>query len=518
MATQAATGTVYQVTLRAARAIAASAAALCIISAPGLVNANDSPVETDISAAPPPRIVVFDQVADVPARVIDATGRELPLTGLGTRPTDDGLEVFVPRLPPGRFVIEAGDQRRILEISSIPGSTFDQPGPATRPVSPMILAGSFFLVGAAASWALRRRRLLAGGALILTVTGAAAAIISLGAGSGQFSGDPCLLEPPSAGTAYQCLSRHVSGVYFTAGTMAAVTELDRISASGVSEWQAVCHEVAHLLGEISWKDGQGNEELVRSGSVNCSFGYFHGILAAMGSYLPDTEVATGIGRLCQLASQHIGSQTESECAHGAGHSAMWRTNGDLPRAYQICTDSGVKLEECLSGATMEWSVIRKAAGGDARQLPEPRVESALELCRPPWGTPTPFCAEAAVFGVDTFEELTSVAELCLEMPPPGAQDCAALVAKQSAFLVPSLSSDHLSFTELLAFCDLLEGIGDSGCVREVAYGLMFTTRDVARVKLFCDQTGTRKILCLDGIERLRQYVTLTGDTSFPDLD
>jgi hypothetical protein len=489
-----------------------------ILGFTGPVAAGDSPTgAADQAAVRPPRIVLFEGMAPTSARVLDVHGRELPLTGAGTRVAADGVEVFVPRLPPGRFVVEAGGQRRVLEISGVGGLMLEPPEPPARPVAALALVVSLVAAGAAAAWVLRGHRARSGAVVALTAVAAAAVLMSFGSGPERFPGDPCLVEPPDVGTAYQCLSRHVSGVYFAEGTSAAVAELDRIAASGVPEWQSTCHEVAHLLGEISWKAGQDSRELVRAGSVNCSFGYFHGILEAMGSYLPDDEVAGEAGRLCQLAVQHFGPQSTSECSHGVGHAAMWRTNGDLPRAYRICDESGVSLEECRSGAAMEWTLVKENAAGDPRQLPEPRVASALELCRPPWGTPTPMCAEAAVFGMGVLDDLTGVVELCREMEPGDARACAGLVANQSVILRAPAGTQFLSPAELSAVCDLLADIDGGSCMRNIAYGLLFTVRDLSYVEEFCTQVGDRLNACLEGIEQVRRYVERTGDTSFPDL-
>jgi hypothetical protein len=472
----------------------------------------------------PPRVVVLDGV-EVPdlseVRLVDAAGREVPLTGEGVVREGSRILVQPPRLPAGAYTVSFPGGSRLVEVGSPqPTRTAD----SSERGSVLVYLPLLGLVPAAALFVVRRRRI---GLLVATVSVASTGLLALAwAPSGDRvlpQGDPCLGSPDLTA----CATGHVVAVLEDFGPRRAVEELVRLSSAEGSPWSRVCHEPAHELGIRTWLASGVLEDAVAAGTTACSLGYVHGLLQAMGTYLDDGAFPSAARGLCDglderyRAGNLVGSVTDGPstllgCHHGVGHAAMWRFNEDLSAAMPVCAGFALpeQQEECRVGAVMEWVYAsqRAARSGVMADRPSPQVSTPVELCLPPVGVLSPGCVEGAVTAVGP-DGVEAARNWCLdhsEILPACVQSLARrMVQMDLANVSPFLASAG-------EFCTSLGGAFPAGeCANRFGYMLLFLSRDLGRVEAFCAGLPADQLNgCRAGFEQVLEYARKTGDSSF----
>lgn len=275
------------------------------------------------------------------------TGRPVPLTGTGTEATGSATRIFLPQLPLGEYHLDTDLGRStIIVTSSSSGATEAPPTPAseTPGAGRLILAMSVaaaILVGVS----MRRRRglaVLASGTLL-----AAGAGVALAFGAGQPTQVNALATSTQACTGVDCKVQDLIAVYDTGGTRA-------LHAALVADKDPYCHQAAHEVGFELWRRDGDVDLAVERMSAACEYGLIHGTAEAMAVFASDQEFPELIEEFCYRGT---GPAMQQLCLHGAGHATIWRTNGDLEAAYELC-EQMPRVEgtyECHGAAVMEWA-------------------------------------------------------------------------------------------------------------------------------------------------------------------
>jgi len=507
---------------------------VAVVAAAVLVGGAGSPVHAQAvdpvgaNGAYSPRVVVIDgEHSEV--RLVDDLGTVIPLTAPGAERRDGTTRVNLPRLPEGRYRIEhPGGAEEILVGEPATATTGDAAG--TRPLTGVtgiaLLSVAVLVAALAAALAYRGRRRVAGAVLLLGGVG----VVSLLLLPDPSEADPC------AGIAMhdeqqQCFREHLSTVLERDGLAAAVARLEDLVAVNGSPWALTCHETAHYLGEIGWRTVAGVKDVVDAGTVDCSFGFFHGALESMGTYGTDEHFPQSIREMCSLLEERFSlagdanTPASGECYHGAGHAAMWRYGQRLSAAASACDVFRVtggdtwRREECLGGAVMEWVYARERAEkfGTADDLPEPRVTNTMELCAPPYGELSAGCVEGALTGT-TYTAFPAAVSWC-RTNPDFAETCALVLARKMMFWITGGQTDALP--ALVELCDNFAGTSAARrCPANVGYMHLFLIRDYPAAKAVCDAfDADRAATCREGIREVYRYAARIGDKSYgPEPD
>ncbi|MBU6202158.1 MAG: hypothetical protein KJS90_09225 [Acidobacteria bacterium] len=475
----------------------------------------------------PPRVVRVDGVTGVdgPVRLVDADGRDVPLTGDLSSLSGDVLSVYPPRLPAGTYSVEYPGGSHAFTV----GSPLPEVASPARSGGLLWLLPLVALVPAALLLARPRRTgaRLAGLAVAALGLAAAGGLFVLVGSSGRAlpQGDPCLNRQDLTA----CATGYVVGVLDDFGPQIATGELVRLSGASGSAWARICHEPAHELGIRTWKTTGSLEEAVAAGTTSCSLGYVHGLLQAMGTYLDDEEFPPAARALCDGLDERYrdgdlvdgagagnGPSTLLGCHHGVGHAAMWRFNEDLRRAAPVC--SGFSLaeqqEECRVGAVMEWVYAsqRAARSNSPQDRPSPQVGRPVELCLPPLGVLSPGCVEGAVTAVGP-DDVAATAGWCKEHPEVLAA-CVQSLARRMVQM--DLSRVAPLLDAVPGFCSSFgESYPAEDCAERFGYMLLFLSRDRARTDEFCASLSEPLATgCVRGVDKVLEYAAQIGDDSF----
>jgi len=335
-------------------------------------------------------------------KLTDDNGRVIPMTGEQARKDAEALLVFPPKLGKGTYSLSYPGGVETIVVGK-PQTPTEVNEPKSDPKLNPWLLGLPPLVLAAALYMTKRRRL---GALALVVAlgvplvGNLLPEIDLNSAT-----DPC----PPAGyyvseDIYECMTTYMQTLVLQEGVAAAMSRLELLSERDEGDWDLRCHGLSHDIGAYGWKTELDPETLVDSGTLSCNFGYFHGILETMGTYVTDEKFSETALLVCDRLVERFSVSPDGigarDCAHGVGHAVMWRHNGNLTRAAPVCETlkNLVWVEECRAGAVMSWVFARDAAvdNGRPQDAPEPAVSTTLELCAPPYGAPTKGCVEGAL--------------------------------------------------------------------------------------------------------------------------
>lgn len=107
-----------------------------------------------------------------------------------------------------------------------------------------------------------------------------------------------------------------------------------------------CHDVAHQLGK-GFRDAFGDDAVV-PGNEWCSYGYYHGLMQAVGEANPAGLVAYA-GKLCS----QIENTPTPDCMHGLGHAA-YTSLGSIAEAMSVCEEvRGNFARTCADAVLME---------------------------------------------------------------------------------------------------------------------------------------------------------------------
>lgn len=182
-----------------------------------------------------------------------------------------------------------------------------------------------------------------------------------------------------------CYRAYFAGLLETVGATAAVTEIEALAAT--DDYVANdCHQVAHDLGNAAADFYPTLGEALAEGGAACWSGYYHGVVEARLSDIPDAELAAAVPTLCSEAAEERYSFTHYNCMHGLGHGLMLRGEADLFATLDVCgtLPDAWEAESCVSGAFMENIVTAQhgdpaAVSGDDLLYPctAPAIEGAL---------------------------------------------------------------------------------------------------------------------------------------------
>lgn len=485
--------------------------------------AEEDPFLTDDS---PPRVVQIDAPSGE-ARLFDAQGVEIPLTGRGTEQVDGSIALYPPRLPSGIYTVRHTGGETTLTVGS--PQEIDEIATASAPQESRSLVWLLVLIPLGPAILLLAGRRWRAGTLALLASATVVGLLTL-AGSNAprgviVQGDPC--AGVDSAKIRSCATKYVLDVLATNGPLPASQELSRLAGSPASQLASVCHEVAHALGTRTWLLTRSVDETIAAGSTDCSLGYVHGLLEVLGTYLDDETFPSAAKKACdglddlyrtgRLAGQTTNGPTSLlGCHHGAGHAAMWRFNEDLTKALPVCAgfDQAPQQEECRVGAVMEWvyaSQRAQASGRDADR-PLPQVSQPVELCMPPLGVLSSGCIEGAITAVAAPDiEVTRL--WCVEHPDVlGA--CVQSLARRMVQI--ELSQKIPVLNDVASFCSSLSGAFPAAeCADRFGYMLLFLSRDMPRTQKLCDSLpGDQATGCRRGIATVLEYAEKVGDSSF----
>lgn len=457
-------------------------------------------IELSLSRAPDPGSV----------RVLDDSGVEVPLTGEGFSFADGTLTVYPPRLPVGlyRVVHPGGEQEVLVGEPPFPGL----PEPSTqRPL------WHWLLLGAAIPGVLLLirpgRRLLGLPFLGMALLGGVFLLSGAGGEVQVTKGDPCVLSSGAS----DCASDYILGVFSSQGPDVASAELRRLSGTANSSWASICHEIAHDLGSLTFRTSMDHVGSVSSGFTDCSLGYVHGVLEAMGTYLDDDSFPAAAVEACKRVDELFLSEGGSlfGCHHGVGHAAMWRFNESLQPAAEVCDlfDMPRQQEECKVGAVMEWVYAdqRAQVSGRNADAPLPRVESTLELCAPPIGDLSEGCVEGALTSVGK-SGVVDAASWCDDNRAV-LEACMRSLARRVVQI--DLSEGGTYLDDPMSFCSAFADDARGLCAMQVGYMHLFLSRSRSAAAKVCESFPVEfAARCREGNDQVLEYAAAIGDGSF----
>jgi hypothetical protein len=154
---------------------------------------------------------------------------------------------------------------------------------------------------------------------------------------------------------FQTLKARTQRVLATAGTAAALTELDTAIQTDPANL-GVCHAVAHDLGHAALARAQGDAAAVLNARNDvCGGGFLHGVVEAkLGSS----------GAIEEDILQVCAPNQDGSCLHGVGHGVTFAANGDVDKAMDMC-DLVAHLEQggrCAEGMMMQLWLSDSLAG------------------------------------------------------------------------------------------------------------------------------------------------------------
>lgn len=328
--------------------------------------------------------------------VDDLTGRVIALRGVENTP--EGSSLVLPQLPVGTFTVETGSGRAVLRIIPEAGTPIELDQPDGR-VVPLLLSTAVLLLVLALVLRIRgRTRLLA---LTLLPLAGAPLLYDDQEPQAVSSWESCAayLTPEPRETELlrrNCKVRFLLGMLGEDGTGAAAVETYMRQAT-----DPVCHEVAYLVGFYFSRTNTDPLVAARALLPGCDDGMAHGVLEALSLFNDDEKFLQITAELCD---RFPGGVMRRTCSHGLGHAMLWRTNGDLGKAHDLCMrtadlreggqteafarkvlpvtdDVFSHRDECLSASIMEWAdrwEFERRVGRPGSLLPE--LEEPMDVC------------------------------------------------------------------------------------------------------------------------------------------
>lgn len=371
--------------MNARRNAAAKALLGMLIAVAGALTLSNSALAEETSVSyeeyEVPQNVELPVGARSPVRLVDdLTGLDVPLAGSGETTNGDRLSISIPQLPPGKFTASWPGGELHIEVLDEKGTRFAY---ASRgedgdplPYHLLVLATG----GAGAIWLTARRKkkaafLVVAGSLML---GSATWLLGTETKPvyGQAAWDACGLEQKEEiklNCKVETLLDHIES-----GRFAELREL--VAANR----DPACHEVTHRASFHTWRLTR-DKNLAKSLLIpGCDDGLIHGIAESMATFTSDDKLATEILDFCTGAEEDFQMRA---CLHGGGHATIWRTNGDILRAWEICkeipTDAVADYnasEECMGSSVMEWSDRWSAGARKGTSTVTPKMSEPMELC------------------------------------------------------------------------------------------------------------------------------------------
>lgn len=466
----------------------------------------------------PPRVLevpgVPTGIDPVEVRLVDAGGVGIPLTGDAAVLAGGVLKVYPPRLPVGEYRLLYPGGEQAVTVGDPPFPALDgSSGESGTPLWVYLLLGAG--VPALALLTRPRRRLLAVPLFGMSLLGAVLLFTGGSDAAPASQGDPCAL----ADLVEDCASEYVLGLFESEGPNVASEELRRLSGAEDSRWASICHEIAHDLGSRTFRVSLDPKESISFGFTDCSLGYVHGVLEAMGTYLSDEEFPVAVVDACSRLDELFlpeGAQSIFGCHHGVGHAAMWRFNESLESAMPVCDrfDLPRQREECKVGAIMEWVYAdqRATVSGRPQDAPLPRVASPLELCEPPLSDLSEGCVEGALTSVNK-QGVEGSAQWCSENPSV-IEACLRSLARRVVQI--DLSEGGSFLEQPMSFCGLFaDEATRENCAMQVGYMHLFLSRSVSAAGKVCNAFPSGLVTrCREGNDQVRKYAESLGDGSF----
>ncbi len=124
-----------------------------------------------------------------------------------------------------------------------------------------------------------------------------------------------------------------------------------------------CHGLAHILGEITYKQYKEGEKFsLDEDTLYCDFGFWHGFMGELAK--SNKNNPKEVKKFCQFVSSQLSnsaSSVESSCYHGVGIGSiedppdikLWgNTDAIIGQSTKLCeviSDNGSQLSSCISG-------------------------------------------------------------------------------------------------------------------------------------------------------------------------
>lgn len=310
----------------------------------------------------------------------DLTGLEVPLTGKGVVSTSGRISIVIPQLPTGGFTVSWPGGKLFVDVLDAGEKRFDyvtrQEQDAPNYYYLLVLAVGLPI----GIWLLVRKRKAAAS---LVCIGAAILSSALWLSTsetpplyGQLAWDVCDMEQQldiQINCKVENILDHISN-----GEFAMLKELVATNKD------PACHEAAHRASFHTWRTTR-DAELAKSILIpGCADGLIHGIAESIATFTSDKDLVKVLLDFCTSAKEQFQIRA---CLHGAGHATIWRTNGDILRAWDICKEMPPVVppdinvyDECLGSSVMEWS----DRWGDGNRRGEvmvwPKVKEPMEIC------------------------------------------------------------------------------------------------------------------------------------------
>lgn len=141
-----------------------------------------------------------------------------------------------------------------------------------------------------------------------------------------------------------------------------------------------CHADAHWLGEEIARAGMPYEEAYRIPFADCRYGFYHGALSANLESLDFDGVRAGLNEYCAYFGDPLLDPSQ-ECIHVTGHFLVDRSDGDVRKALDACTEYAVpaSYERCVAGVIMQLIFLMTYSA----EVPEAEAEAYAEKV---WGS------------------------------------------------------------------------------------------------------------------------------------
>lgn len=310
----------------------------------------------------------------------DLTGLEVPLTGVGETTTAGRISITVPQLPTGWFTISWPGGELAVEVLDAGEKRFDyvtRQGQSDSNRHHLLVLG----VGLPAGLWLLSRKKKAAAALVFVATVVLTSALWLSTSEprplyGQLAWDACDMEQQEdikINCKVESILDHVNN-----GEFAMLTELIATNKD------PACHEATHRASFHTWRLTRDVELAKSMLLAGCADGLIHGIAESIATFTPDKDLAKVLLDFCTSTQEEFQKRA---CLHGGGHATIWRTNGDILRAWEICKEMPITVEpdinvydECLGSSVMEWS--DRWGDGERRGsiMVTPKTDEPMEIC------------------------------------------------------------------------------------------------------------------------------------------
>lgn len=308
------------------------------------------------------------------------TGLEVPLTGEGETTTEGRISIAIPQLPMGWFTVSWPGGELGIKVLDAGEKRFDY---VTRQEYSDSNRYYLLVLGAGLPtglWLLVRKK-KAAAALVCVGTVIITSALWLSTSEirplyGQLAWDVCNMEQHEdikINCKVESLLDHINN-----GEFAMLKEL--IATNG----DPACHEATHRASFHTWRLTRDIELAKSMLLAGCADGLIHGIAESIATFTPDKDLARVLLDFCTSAEEEFQKRA---CLHGGGHATIWRTNGDILRAWEICKEMPITVEpsinvydECLGSSVMEWSDRWGDGERKGSNMVTPKMDEPMEIC------------------------------------------------------------------------------------------------------------------------------------------